>query len=142
MTEFDLLETLGRLDRLTRSEAALARFFRSTHRQLAFETVSSISAKTGVSKATVVRFIAKLGFDRFSDFQKRLQAEVMRRLESPTKAFAQYRRGGKSSRDYLGQSIRQALLNLEEARNAIPFDLLMKAARLLASASRWVVSRE
>ncbi len=132
MAESDLLDQLGALDRLTRREAALARFFRACHRQLAFETVSSISAKTGVSKATVVRFIAKLGYARFGDFQKRLQAEVMQRLESPTASFAQYRRSGKGARDYLGQSIRQALLNLEEARGAIPFDLLMKAARLLA----------
>jgi DNA-binding MurR/RpiR family transcriptional regulator len=133
MGQFDLIRKLRGLDRLTPSEAKIAAFFQDSHKHLAFETVSSISAKTHVSKATVVRFISKLGFDKFSDFQKGLQADVMRYLESPMQSYAQYRRKGiDGSRDYLGQTIRQTLFNLEEAHAAIPFDLLMKAARLLA----------
>lgn len=133
MCSFDLLKKLRGIDRLTRSEAKIAKFFQSARQHLAFETVSSISTKADVSKATVVRFISRLGFDGFSDLQKRLQADMLRHLDSPMESYAQYRREGiGGSRDYLEQSIRQTLFNLEEAHAAIPYDLLMKAARLLA----------
>ena len=54
---------------------------------MAFETATSISRRTGLSKATVVRFISRLGYDGFADFQERLKNEFMDLLESPINRF-------------------------------------------------------
>jgi len=135
MKQFDLLQRIRRLNRLTPSETKIADFFQRSHKHLAFETVTSISEKTHVSKATVVRFIARLGVNGFADFQERLRKDMLRRLETPVEKYAAYRSkyaGG--PQDYLGQSIGQAAANFEETHAAIPPDLLLEAARVLAFA--------
>ena len=64
-----LIERIRALGKLTPSEAKIADYFSRNYWNLIFDNTTSISKNTGVSKPTVVRFITKLGYDRFSAFR-------------------------------------------------------------------------
>ena len=48
-----------------------------------FETVAALAKRAGVSGPTVVRFIARLGYASYADFQRELLREMEARGTSP-----------------------------------------------------------
>lgn len=68
---------------LTPSEERIVQLLLADYPSSGLGTASNLAKKAGVSDATVVRLIAKLGFDGYPDFQRRLLAEVEDRLHSP-----------------------------------------------------------
>jgi DNA-binding MurR/RpiR family transcriptional regulator len=62
MTNQNLLDRINALKKLTPSESKIADFLSRHYPEIVFDNVTSISKKTGVSKATVVRFFLHLGF--------------------------------------------------------------------------------
>ena len=128
-----LLERIQSLPKLTRGETRIADYFQRNRSGLAFETATSISRRTGLSKATVVRFISRLGYEGFADFQERLKNEFMDLLESPIKRFTGRKdRDEGSGFDYLGSLIASTVGNLEKARSQNRSDRFMVVAKLLA----------
>ena len=73
----------GRLDHLTASERRAARALLAHYPMLGLETVAGFSARSGVSPPTILRFIGRLGFSAYADFQRRLREEVEAQLQSP-----------------------------------------------------------
>ena len=61
---------------MTPKEKKIADFFARNYDELVFENLSSISRKAEVSKPTVLRFINKLGFERFVQFHRSLRQEL------------------------------------------------------------------
>ena len=47
------------------------------------ETVAQFAARAGVSAPSILRFIARLGFSAYADFQRRLKEELEAQLQSP-----------------------------------------------------------
>jgi DNA-binding MurR/RpiR family transcriptional regulator len=72
-----------RLDTLTASERRAARALLANYPMLGLETVAEFSARCGVSSPTILRFIGRLGFTHYADFQRRLREEVEAQLKSP-----------------------------------------------------------
>lgn len=72
-----------RLDALTASERRAARALLANYPMLGLETVAEFSSRCGVSKPTILRFVARLGFPHYADFQRRLRDEVEAQLKSP-----------------------------------------------------------
>jgi len=129
-----LLERIQNLPRLTPGEARIADYFQRKRSSLAFETATSISRRTGLSKATVVRFISRLGYDGFADFQERLKNEFMDLLESPIKRFTDKKdRAEGNEKDYLGSMIASTMGNLNKIQDRNDSEKIMSVARLLAS---------
>jgi len=79
----NLLDRISQLDRLTPSETKLVAFFEENYHLTAFETISSVSEKSGVSKATVGRLLNHLGYQGFTDLMIDIRQDVVDRLESP-----------------------------------------------------------
>ncbi|HDR15815.1 MAG TPA: MurR/RpiR family transcriptional regulator [Desulfobacteraceae bacterium] len=128
-----LIDRLRSMRKVTPSEAKIADFFVREQRRIAFESVTSIGEKCGVSKATVARFISRLGYQSFNDFQEMVQNELLERLQSPIERYSQRKAPGKRS-DYLECCLSNAVKNLEEARGGISTTLFQEAAGLLARA--------
>lgn len=78
-----LLQRLSQLEEMTPSEKKLAKMFRREYPQLAFDNLTGISEKAGVGKATVTRFVQRLGYLNFYEFSKTLRNEVMNHMDSP-----------------------------------------------------------
>ncbi|CAK7028487.1 MAG: hypothetical protein DELT_02678 [Desulfovibrio sp.] len=89
MENFSLLDRMSRLGELTPGEAKLAEVLEREASQLAFTNLAQISAKAGVGKSTVTRFLRKLGYENFPDFIQRMRSETMGLLEaSPINGYA------------------------------------------------------
>ena len=50
---------------------------------IGLKTVAEYAAKSGVSSPTILRFISRIGFTSYPEFQSALQNEVMEQLQSP-----------------------------------------------------------
>ncbi|MGE0237784.1 MAG: MurR/RpiR family transcriptional regulator, partial [Parvibaculaceae bacterium] len=68
---------------ITPAEQKVARELTTSGMLAGFETVAALAERAGVSGPTVVRFIARLGFESYTDFQKELLSEMEARSTSP-----------------------------------------------------------
>ncbi|MCA0273875.1 MAG: MurR/RpiR family transcriptional regulator [Proteobacteria bacterium] len=68
---------------LTRSDLKVARALLSNYPAAGLNTVAHLAQAAGVSNPTVVRFVGRLGFDGYPDFQQALLGEVQERMSSP-----------------------------------------------------------
>jgi DNA-binding MurR/RpiR family transcriptional regulator len=69
--------------RLTPSEAKIVQILLDDYPIAGLESASSLARTAGVSDPTVIRLIAKLGFDGYSAFQAKLLEEVDASMRSP-----------------------------------------------------------
>src|SRR3989449_5829322 len=72
-----------RLDSLSPAERRLARVLLASYPIAGLESVARFAERAGVSPPTVTRFITKLGFRGYPEFQESLRHEVQARLSSP-----------------------------------------------------------
>src|SRR5438445_10850230 len=77
-----------RLDSLSPAERRLARVLLASYPIAGLESVARFADRASVSPPTVTRFISKLGFRGYPEFQESLRHEVQARLRSP---LARYR---------------------------------------------------
>ncbi|HEX2680058.1 MAG TPA: MurR/RpiR family transcriptional regulator, partial [Candidatus Dormibacteraeota bacterium] len=77
-----------RLGSLSPAERRLARVLLASYPIAGLESVARFAERAGVSPPTVTRFITKLGFRGYPEFQESLRHEVQARLSSP---LARYR---------------------------------------------------
>ncbi len=72
-----------RLETFTASERRAARALLAHYPMLGLETVAEFSGRCGVSSPTILRFVSRLGFAHYADFQRRLREEVEAQLKTP-----------------------------------------------------------
>ena len=87
MTGLSFLERISLQTDFTPGEAKLAAVMERESSQLAFTNLAEISAKAGVGKSTVTRFLRKLGYSSFPDFIRNMRIETMDILESPLNGY-------------------------------------------------------
>jgi DNA-binding MurR/RpiR family transcriptional regulator len=78
-----------RLGELTHAERKVARALMADYPVGGLDPVAKLAAAAGVSAPTVVRLVAKLGFDGYAEFQQSLKSEVSVRLSSPLQMHAE-----------------------------------------------------
>jgi DNA-binding MurR/RpiR family transcriptional regulator len=71
------------LSDLTRSERRVAQTLLANYPLQGLETVALFAEQAGVSAPSVLRFVSRIGFASYADFQRRLKEEVEARLQSP-----------------------------------------------------------
>ena len=71
------------LPSLSANDRKVAKHLLSTFPRGAWETVEKVAAEVSVSKAAVIRFAARLGYEGFAELQRDLQAEVSEQFASP-----------------------------------------------------------
>jgi len=129
----NLLQRMRKLNKLTPSEAKIAAFFEHNYPLAAFETIASIAEKVSVGKATISRFIARLGYTNFPELMKSMQAEMIARLESPAERYAKKRElFTYNKKDQLALHISHAINNLQETLQRISTDQFCQAAEAMA----------
>lgn len=75
--------TMARLDELPASERKVAQTLMANYPMAGLKTVAELSKDAGVSAPTVLRFLARIGFQTYGDFQDSLKEELSARLQSP-----------------------------------------------------------
>jgi DNA-binding MurR/RpiR family transcriptional regulator len=88
------------LDSLSPNDLLIAHGVLDHPAEAPFETAESLAARVGVSKAAVVRFAVRLGYEGFSQLHDALRAEAVARLSprSTSPARTRSRRGGRCAR--------------------------------------------
>src|SRR5690242_7210078 len=76
-----------RLDSLSPAERRLARALLASYPIAGLESVARFAERAGVSPPMVTRFITKLGFRGYPEFQEILREEVQARLSSPLERY-------------------------------------------------------
>jgi DNA-binding MurR/RpiR family transcriptional regulator len=79
-------ETIGeevreRLGQMTPAERRVARALLATYPSAGLESLPQLAESAGVTGPTVLRFVRKVGFDGYPDFQRSLREEVQARSE-------------------------------------------------------------
>ena len=101
MTSTQAAENTGRsvkatlhaaLDTSSSGERKVARALLASYPAAGLGTVAELAKRAGVSPPTVVRFIARLGYQGFPNFQRALVKEVDESMGSPLEQYSQHER--------------------------------------------------
>ena len=71
------------IDGLPAGERRAAQTLVAEYPLIGLKTVAEFATRAAVSSPTILRFISRLGFQNYAEFQSVLQAEVMEQLQSP-----------------------------------------------------------
>ena len=135
MSEKHLLDRIRGLGHLTPSEAKIAAFLEDNFTLTVFETISSVSEKAKVGKATVGRFLKRLGYTGFTEFMADIRQDVVDRLESPIDRYTGRREEmAAAGDDFLAQHVRYTIKNLEETLARNKPEQIKQAAKLMTGA--------
>lgn len=72
-----------RLHEFTATERKAAHVLLATYPLAGLEPVADFAARAGVSAPSILRFVARIGFQSYPDFQRRLRDELEAQLKSP-----------------------------------------------------------
>lgn len=125
-----------RLGELTHAERKVARALMADYPVGGLDPVAKLAAAAGVSPPTVVRLVAKLGFDGYAEFQQSLKSEVSVRLSSPLQMHAE--RPGAASEGALPRAERLLCDGIRSSFARLPPGEFEQAVRLLADPRRSV----
>ncbi|MBB6013676.1 MurR/RpiR family transcriptional regulator [Aquamicrobium sp. NLF2-7] len=83
-----------RIDDMPAGERRAAQTLIANYPLLGLKTVADFSQQAGVSSPTILRFVARLGFHNYAEFQATLQDELAAQLQSPaSRTYAPSSRG-------------------------------------------------
>jgi DNA-binding MurR/RpiR family transcriptional regulator len=125
-----------RLGELTHAERKVARALMADYPVRGLDPVAKLAAAAAVSPPTVVRLVAKLGFDGYADFQQSLKSEVSVRLSSPLQMHAE--RPGTAREGALPRAERLLCDGIRSSFARLPPGEFEQAVRLLADPRRSV----
>ncbi len=72
-----------RIDAMPAGERRAAQTLVANYPLAGLDTVAEFSAQAGVSSPTILRFVARLGFQNYPEFQAALRGELAEQLQSP-----------------------------------------------------------
>ena len=134
----NLLQRLAGLSHPTGSEKMLMAYFEQNYPKIAFENLERISLSTGLSKATVTRFVRKLGYVNFHDFFHSLRDEVALNFDGgPRERFcATQHRPEDTMVDALHRHASESEHNLQRTLEQLDTAAFEAAAHLAADGNR------
>lgn len=121
---------------LTAADRKLAQAVLADYPFNGLQTVTELSALTGVSPPSITRFVAKLGFAGYSEFQRRLIGELKEGARSPLDLMAG---ASRLPRDrFLDDYAARVGQVAREMAESVPPETLERVCALLADRSRQV----
>lgn len=127
-----------RLESLSPAERKLARVLLASYPIAGLESVARFAERARVSPPTVTRFITKLGFRGYPEFQETLRHEVQARLSSP---LARYRdeQPARGTDSVLSDALQVASHNLKATLDVLSHRDANEAVELLSDVRRGVL---
>lgn len=125
----------ARVEDLSPAERRCARVLLADYPRAGLASASSLAGAAGVSTPTVLRFLARLGFGSYREFQQRLRDEITTEATSPVQRAARSRAEQKSATDF-SAAIDQRLAIAEQLVRTVPQGEFDAAVRLLADAPK------
>lgn len=125
------------LAEFTDAESRVARALLGEYPMAGLETVARLARRAGTSGPTILRFVARLGFDNYAAFQDAIRSEIQARLQSPLVRYDSLatKNGEADTSDRVAQAMRQ---NIEIAAQDLRKDI-GRITSLLADLDRAVL---
>src|SRR5256714_9395665 len=123
---------------LSPAERKLARVFLASYPIAGLESVARFAERAGGSRATVTRFITKLGFGGYPEFQEALRLEVQERLSSPLARY-QEEQSPQQAGSLVTRSLLVAAHNLEATLELLSNHDVDEVVELLADIKRRIL---
>ncbi len=131
----DLFSRIRALQNVTPTQVKIIDWFRVNQNSLAFENLIALSAKAGVSKASMVRFLIHvLGYHDFAEFQLERQGQMEQRLKSPIMRY--FDASADDSETPLIRHIPQSLETIQYAYSCLDVDTFVQITEILAQIDR------
>jgi DNA-binding MurR/RpiR family transcriptional regulator len=126
------------LDSLSPAERKLARVLLASYPIAGLESVARFAERAHVSPPTVTRFITKLGFRGYPEFQETLRHEVQARLSSP---LTRYRddQPARGTDSVLNDALEDSSHNLKATLDVLSHRDVNEAVELIADVRRRVM---
>lgn len=138
--EMSVLERLRHeLPRLSGREARVARHLMANYPLAGLKTVAEFALGSGVSTATVLRLVKRLGFPVYADFQTALRRHLEETLQSPLIRFGQRLEPDKASASgasFLDRFLEAMSAHLQAMHEHVPASEFDKVVALLADPRR------
>lgn len=119
------------LDAFSSSERKIARTVLANYPIAGLETVAELATRSQVSPPTVVRFVGRLGFSGYPEFQRRLMREVHEKLGSPLEQYDREDLAGSSGQLHESSAMFQQAI--KHTFTELPGSELDAAVELLAN---------
>lgn len=118
-----------RMDDMPAGERRAAQTLVANYPLIGLKTVADFSQQAGVSSPTILRFVARLGFHNYPEFQSALQEELAAQLQSPLS------RAGRSTASRHGASpmLDATLDNIRETFNHVSHRQIRDIVTLLSN---------
>lgn len=138
--EMPVLERLRHeLPQLSGREARVARHLMANYPLAGLKTVAEFAAGSGVSTATVLRLVKRLGFPVYADFQAALRQHLEETLQSPLIRFGQRQDQDKAAPPktaFLNRFLDAMTVHLQAMHEHVPASEFEKVVALLADPRR------
>jgi DNA-binding MurR/RpiR family transcriptional regulator len=127
---------------LSASERKVARALLAAYPVAGLETVARLAARAEVSGPTVVRFVARLGFDGYAAFQQALREDLAEQAASPLALYerAERRPADDLADDLVSRAGASARAATAATFDSLPADEVDRAVELLATSRRVLLS--
>lgn len=122
------------ISKLTASERKIANAVLADYPFGGIRTIQELAERTGVSAPSITRFVSKVGFSGYQDFQRQLIGELREGSRSPLEL-----RGGDDPgerRDFLADYAHRTSLRLQEMAESIPQEQFDRLLKLIADPAR------
>lgn len=123
---------------LSPAERKLARVLLASYPIAGLESVARFAERAGVSAPTVTRFITKLGFRGYPEFQEQLREEVQARLSSPLARYHEEESAGGVT-SLVSGSLEMSRRNLQATLELLSHHDVEEVVGLLADVRRGVL---
>jgi DNA-binding MurR/RpiR family transcriptional regulator len=132
--QLSIAETLRQsLGQLTPKERRPALSLLANYPVPGLEPVAQFARRAGVSAPTILRLVAKLGFEGYPQFQKALRDELELRLQTPLSKAPPRQGVASAPRDFLAGYGRAILANVERSLAEVPRAEFEAAVDLIAA---------
>ena len=119
-----------RIDQMPAGERRAAQTLIANYPLIGLKTVADFSQQAGVSSPTILRFVARLGFQNYPEFQATLQDELAAQLQSPLNRAENAGRDAERRRTADGP--RAVVDNIHETFRHLSAKQITQLAKLLA----------
>lgn len=119
--------------RLTPAERKSARSLLARYPWNGLEPLATFARMAGVSHPTILRFISKLGFRGYADFQAKLRAELEAQLASPLSKHREKHTARPAATDFLDDFSRRTSENIRRSFASLPREEFEGVVNLLTA---------
>lgn len=120
------------IHRLTSAEKRAARGLLGSYPTLGLAPVAEFAQQAGASSATVLRFVAQLGYKSYPDFQRALREELEERSKSPLQRSQSVGEQPVGDNNFLDRFVTQEIENLRGSASLIPASEFEEVCQRLA----------